>query len=440
MKKVMSRLVPQPLTAFVMCALAVAALLGAWSATPPISLDTIGLQTSLLALGLAAAVVVAGLYPIHLQYRTKVLLTTPPLYLAATLLPPGVAALTAGLGVLTLQLMTRAKKGSLPSDIATATGRWIVVAYASSRVAHWTLDSSWSVALTLLGAALVMLAGDMVTCAFEVAPMSGEPPLRVMLRLFQGAGLIEVAQYLLGMLGALAARQQTWSLILLILPTYIIYVAFKHTKEMYNGTRRLLESMADAVDLRDAYTGGHSHRVAEFSLGILQELNVRGPEAELIYIAARVHDIGKIGVPDAVLNKAGRLTPEEKRIMDSHVERGAELIARYSDFARGVEIVLHHHERWDGQGYPSRLKGLDIPFGARVIAVVDSFDAMTSNRPYRAAMAIPQAARILSEGRGQQWDPALVDAFLRHLAATQKAATPAAPDVVPVTQAASAAI
>jgi HD-GYP domain-containing protein (c-di-GMP phosphodiesterase class II) len=90
-------------------------------------------------------------------------------------------------------------------------------------------------------------------------------------------------------------------------------------------------------------------------------------------------------------------------------------LARYKDFARGMDIVRHHHERWDGAGYPAGLKGLDIPFGARVIAVADSFDAMTSDRPYRTGMLASQAAQILRDGRGQQWEPAIVDAFLRSL-------------------------
>jgi HD-GYP domain-containing protein (c-di-GMP phosphodiesterase class II) len=435
-KRMLKKFIPQPLTAIVMVLLAAAVLAAAWANPAPWALDGASLQRVVVALGLAAAVVVGGLYPIHIQFRKKVLLTTPPLYLAATLLPPGVAALTAGLGVLALQLVVRRRKGSLPSDIATASARWVVVAGLSAWVANWQVSGPGAVALPLLGAAAVMLAGDIVTGAFEVAPMSGEPPLYVMVAMLQGAGLIEAAQYLLGILGTLSARQQVWSLALLIVPTYIIYAAFKHTKEMYNGTRLLLESMADAVDLRDAYTGGHSRRVAEYSQGILQEMNVRGAEAELIYVAARVHDIGKIGVPDVILNKPGRLTPEEKRIMDSHPERGAELIARYSDFARGVEIVLHHHERWDGQGYPKGLKSVDIPFGARVIAVVDSYDAMTSNRPYRSALTSAQAVNILLDGRGRQWDPMLVDAFVRHIGGAQPAA--ARPEAVPLPQAVGA--
>jgi putative nucleotidyltransferase with HDIG domain len=170
--------------------------------------------------------------------------------------------------------------------------------------------------------------------------------------------------------------------------------------------------------LRDPYTGGHSRRVTELVLRILHELNITGPEVNLIRSAARVHDIGKIGIPDHILNKPGLLTPEEKQCMDSHPDRGAELLKRYKDFARGVEIVRHHHERWDGRGYPARLKGLDIPFGARVIAVADSFDAMTSDRPYRAGMTVGRAAQILHDGRGEQWEPAIVDALLSYLEQT----------------------
>jgi putative nucleotidyltransferase with HDIG domain len=185
---------------------------------------------------------------------------------------------------------------------------------------------------------------------------------------------------------------------------------------MHDSTRQLLENMADAVDLRDPYTGSHSRRVTACSAAILQELGLHGPEVDLIVTAARVHDIGKIGTPDAVLNKSGQLTPEERAVMEEHPVKGAQLLKRHRDFARGVALVRHHHESWDGTGYPDRLKGAEIPFGARVIAVADSYDAMTSDRPYRKGLPIPRAAGILREGRGRQWDAAVVDAFLRTIA------------------------
>jgi putative nucleotidyltransferase with HDIG domain len=230
------------------------------------------------------------------------------------------------------------------------------------------------------------------------------------------SGLAEGAEYLVGLLGALAALQQLWAVFLLFLPTALVYLAFKSSKEMREGTREMLESMADTVDLRDPYTGGHSRRVADLCGKILRELPRSGPEVDLILLAARVHDIGKIGVPDYVLNKAGPLTPEESMLMKAHPERGADLLMRYPAFSRGVDIVRHHHERWDGEGYPHRLQGTDIPFGARVISVADSFDAMVTDRPYRRAMSLDRAAAILREGRGKQWDPVIVDAMLRSIA------------------------
>jgi putative nucleotidyltransferase with HDIG domain len=244
------------------------------------------------------------------------------------------------------------------------------------------------------------------------------------------AGTAEGAQYLIGILGAVAMVQQPLSLLFLVLPTLLIQRAFKSVREMNDGTRQMLESLADTVDLRDKYTGGHSRRVTELCAGILRELPMEGPDADLILTAARLHDIGKIGVPDAVLHKPGPLTTEERLIMESHAARGAELLQRYASFARGVAIVRHHHERWDGQGYPDRLRGPEIPLGARVVAVADSFDAMTSDRPYRAGMPVQRALDILRAGRWQQWDGTVVDAFLRSIADRVPEAVESRPDRV----------
>jgi putative nucleotidyltransferase with HDIG domain len=415
MKTYLRRCIPQPLTAIVACILALSILIVPWLATPFIAVNAAGVQVGLLAIFLAAAVIGAGMYPIHIRHNTKIFLTTVPLYVAVILLPPTVAAIAGGASILTLQLLTRSRGGNLPSDIATATSRWVIVAFLSAWVTRRAASDHIPLPLVLVGIAVFMFTCDIVTGAFEIAPMSGEAPWRMMAILLREAGLPEGAQYLIGMLATLAAMQQAWSLVLWLLPLCIMYRSFKQAKEMHEGTSKLLESMADAVDLRDPYTGGHSRRVTELSLRILREMNNTGPEVDLILSAARVHDIGKIGIPDQILNKPGRLTPEEKRIMDSHPERGAELLARYKDFARGMDIVRHHHERWDGVGYPAGLKGLDIPFGARVIAVADSFDAMTSDRPYRTGMLASQAVQILRDGSGQQWEPAIVDAFLRSL-------------------------
>lgn len=420
------RAVPQPLTAIVFSGAAVLILLLAWTDALLGSAADLAVSTLLLAALLGGSLVMAGLYPIHIRYHTKICLTTAPLYIMAVLLPPPLVAWSVCLSMLIKGLLTRAQRQNTYSDVATATSRWVVVAYVSALVAHMVSNESLGLPLLLLLTAMVMLAGDVVTAPFEIAPMCGEPRWQIMRALITEGGLLEGVQYLLGMLGVIAALQQTWALALLALPTLIVYIAFKNAKEMQDATRKTLESMADAVDLRDPYTGGHSRRVGELCASILREMNVFGIERDLIVAAARVHDIGKLGIPDEILLKPAALTPAEFTVMQTHAARGAELLARYQDFVRGAGIVRHHHERWDGNGYPAGLKEYEIPFGGRVIAVADGFDTMISNRPYRNGMSVAQAALILREERGRQWDVAVVDALLRVIAVQQAAPSPAA--------------
>jgi len=132
---------------------------------------------------------------------------------------------------------------------------------------------------------------------------------------------------------------------------------------------------------------------------------------EMIRLAARVHDLGKIAVPDAVLHKEGRLTDQEFELMKKHPQDGADILAKFPEYRRGRELVLAHHERIDGRGYPRGLAGAAIPLGARIIAVADAWDAMTSNRPYRTALDQDVALAELMRGRGRQWDAKVVDAF-----------------------------
>jgi putative nucleotidyltransferase with HDIG domain len=191
----------------------------------------------------------------------------------------------------------------------------------------------------------------------------------------------------------------------------LLYLLYR--KEVDADTYQLLEAVADAVDLRDPYTVQHSRRVVELTRCLLDELGRTGQEADLILVAARLHDVGKVEIPDHILLKRGALTAQERVVMESHASRGAELLQHYSDFGPIVEMVRHHHERWDGTGYPHGLRGADIPFGARIIAVAESVDAMSSDRSYQRAVSMDRAAEILHTGRGRQWDPAIVDALLR---------------------------
>jgi len=171
---------------------------------------------------------------------------------------------------------------------------------------------------------------------------------------------------------------------------------------------------AAAAEAKDFYTAGHLRRVTGLGLLLLETLDPSKLADQKFRYGFLLHDIGKLGVPDAILGKAGPLTDDEWVIMRRHPETGATILRDIPFLAGAAEIVAAHHESWDGSGYPHGLAGLDIPYGARLFSVVDAFDAMTTDRVYRPALSFEEAARRLREGAGTQWWPAAIDAFLSH--------------------------
>jgi putative nucleotidyltransferase with HDIG domain len=172
-------------------------------------------------------------------------------------------------------------------------------------------------------------------------------------------------------------------------------------------------TLARTVEARDQYTGDHTRRVTEYSLILADELRVSALERHLIEVGTPLHDIGKIAIDDAILRKPGKLSEGEFEFMKTHTVKGAAMLDSMFSLTPMIPIVRHHHERWDGTGYPDRLAGSHIPLNARVVAVADAFDAMTSHRPYRPAMAAEQAFLELIRKAGSHFDPACVQAFLR---------------------------
>jgi len=171
--------------------------------------------------------------------------------------------------------------------------------------------------------------------------------------------------------------------------------------------------MAHTVDLRDPYTAGHSKRVAVYSRALARAAGLSRETVETIESGALLHDIGKIAIPDRILFKPAKLDAEERTIIESHPVMGARLLANVPGMDEVTGCVLHHHERLDGNGYPGKLLGEAIPLGARVIAVADTFDAMTTDRPYRRALTVEAAVGELRRVAGSQLDANLVDAFVR---------------------------
>lgn len=203
------------------------------------------------------------------------------------------------------------------------------------------------------------------------------------------------------------------SIIIAILPLAMAHFSFDNYITLRTETKATIEVLADTIDKRDSYTAQHSFRVAKYSEKIARELQLNPNDIENIVTAARIHDLGKISISDSILFKNNGLSTEERERMLCHSMEGYRIIKNLRFYKSGAKIVLHHHERYDGGGYPSGLKGDSIPLGARILAVADSYDAMTTDRPYRKALSEKEALDELIKCSGKQFDPLVVQAFLR---------------------------
>lgn len=186
-------------------------------------------------------------------------------------------------------------------------------------------------------------------------------------------------------------------------------IAYSDLADAYRG---IVESLRLAVDAKDSYTKNHSDRVAYYSVLIGKKLGLSDEDLHTLHDGALFHDIGKIGIPDAILRKPGKLTDEEYDDIKNHPSIGAKIITPAKIFTNIIPIVKHHHERFDGKGYPSSLAGKDIPLLSRIVCVADSFDAMTSDRSYRPRFTLYKALEELENCKGIQFDPDVVDAFI----------------------------
>ena len=186
------------------------------------------------------------------------------------------------------------------------------------------------------------------------------------------------------------------------------------TRELEAAQIEIIERLARAAEFRDDNTGQHTERVGQMSALVARQIGLSDTQVSLIRRAAPLHDVGKIGIPDSILMKLGKLTPEEFELVKTHTTIGARILSgsRFTILRLAEEIAYNHHERWDGSGYVGT-RGSDIPLAGRIVAVADVFDALTQKRPYKAAWPVTEAIAEIDRQRGRQFDPALVDAFLR---------------------------
>ena len=192
--------------------------------------------------------------------------------------------------------------------------------------------------------------------------------------------------------------------------TEMLRQAMEDLEHSYDVT---LEALGDALDLKDSETEGHSKRVTAYTIALARAMGIPPAEIKVIARGAFLHDIGKMAIPDEILRKPGKLTPEEEEIMRDHCTRGYHILRKIPFLSEAAAIVYTHQEHFDGNGYPSRLRGNEIPIGARIFAVADAMDAITSDRPYRKARSFDQAREEVLRCSGTQFDPTVVDVFLK---------------------------
>jgi HD-GYP domain-containing protein (c-di-GMP phosphodiesterase class II) len=273
----------------------------------------------------------------------------------------------------------------------------------------------WRNVVALSGAAASLYLFNVFARSTALSVQAGKSPIEQWLRELRLDITQTLALYLVGLVAALLVRDHPWAIAVMVLPAIVMHLTLRRSVQHIQETisTAAVEAMADVIDMRDHYTFEHSKRVAAYAECIAREMDFPDTEINAVRLAARVHDLGKVGVPDHVLLKPDKLNDDEWKLMQRHPELGYNILSRFTDYAYGKDLVLLHHERYDGQGYPSGIGGEQLSLGAQVISLADTFDAMTTDRPYRRALPHDVILAELRCGSGVQWRPDVVDALER---------------------------
>lgn len=390
---------------------------GAWLLRGTASPDALALAV------LVAFAAIAQARPLHLSPKMKIGVDDMPMFAMALLFEPAYAGIGAAVAMLGSRAGRRDPWYGHAFNVAAA-----VLAVTAGSAAYRALapagfaQAPEAAATAVAGAALYAVRTGLVDLV--VALQLRRDP-RANLRRLHARGLTQtLALYALGVLAALVVATQPLVLALFVVPVGLVYGSLREIARLRTRTRSAIFELADLIDRRDPYTHGHSERVAAYAERVARHLGLPPAQVELVCEAGRLHDLGKIGTPDEVLRKPAALAGHELVAMRAHPEYGARILAQLPDFWEGAALVASHHERYDGSGYPHGLRGAEIPLEVAIIAVADAYDAMSTARPYRAALSWADIQAELERGRGSQWDARVVDAFLE---AIGDAAQPAAP-------------
>jgi HD-GYP domain-containing protein (c-di-GMP phosphodiesterase class II) len=364
----------------------------------------------------AVFMAVAMLFPLHVGFKTKLALDTSVIFAAILLFPPAIAMLIAASGTILAHLVRREPLlqaiFNTSQTALQAAGGSLLLAMVGWNTDQLQFNHPVQMA-AIAGAAVVMYLINTLSVATVVGLQSGMAPLHIWYHSAVSLNRVEhISQLGLGLLGAAVVDVHLWTMPLLVLLAFVVYLSLERHVQLRQQTVDAVESLADMVDLRDRYTADHSRRVAAYARELAIALDLTPDEVDLVERAARVHDIGKVLIDSRIISKGGPLDDLEWQEFKRHPVTGAEILSRFPQFALATRYVRHHHERIDGGGFPARLSGDQIPFGARIIAVADSFDAMTSNRAYRPALAAETVLAEFQRQSGSQWDDRVVAVLL----------------------------
>ncbi len=383
-------------------------------ATLPLLVPYFSVAPSPYLVALGALAYVSELFPVRLPRQAHVSVASGVLYTIAIIFGPAWTVLVAAVVNLAADATHRKPWYKIVFNTAGTAVWWgLPTLLHASLVGPGTdpLQLNSLVAFGLLGSTNIVL--NLLAVSAVISVHSGHRIMDIISSNSKGVLLQYVTTLPLGLLTSVAYIQNgPVGASLLVLPLIAVYYSLRTAQDIRDQTTRTIELLADSVDRRDPYTYRHSQLVAEYAGMIARKLRLSLDEIDVIVSAARVHDLGKIGVPDAILQKPDKLTPDEFEIMKQHVTIGAELVSRLPQYRKARELILYHQEHWDGSGYPFGKRGEEIPLGARIIAVADAYQAMTSDRVYRKALPHEVAVRILRDGAGRQWDPRLVEVFI----------------------------
>lgn len=368
------------------------------------------------AVCLSVLIAFFDLFVVSVRTQHSDMLLSSAIKIAAVILaPPPVVLLATFFGTIISERWLKRVWYKMVFNVGTLTVTYLIVSLVYHVLHQPTSDILESVqnvaALFLMGFSDITVNSLMMSL---ILALTGKMPVRlVWAETYRPVMWHEMTMLPIGVFIAMLWNVTAWSVVLAIPPLLLARQAYKIVTDLEWQTREALQALARVLDERDEETSAHSELVSQYARMIATAMSLPIGEVDVIVRAAWLHDIGKVGMRNDILYKPGPLSFEERELAKRHAAIGGELLKKFPLFEKGADLVKHHHEWWNGNGYPDGLSGEAIPLGARILSVADAFQAMTDERPYRRALGEKVALEELQRGAGVQFDPKVVEAFFR---------------------------